>query len=73
MPKFAEYVTFIGLQNARLREKLTATWHLNQTQTIGFNRSNQSDEEHGGLGAPAVLNPPCSLQEQQGVLGIITV
>ncbi len=73
LPRFADYAAFWCLQNASFREeKFTATYGSRTRSRVGFNRSNQSDEEHGGLGAPAPLNPPCSLQEQQGVLGIIS-
>ena len=54
MPGFAAYVASWGLQNASFRKKFTAMapepdaeWALT---------SNQSDGEHGGLGAPAPLN-----------------
>ena len=70
---FPDYLSSWGLQNTSFREeKFTATYGSRTRRRVGFNRSShQSDREHGGLGAPAPLNPPCSLQEQLGVLGIL--
>ena len=78
LPRSGDYEASCGLPKRELQGEFHSYCMAPENQvhsTVGFgNRSNQNGilGEHGGLGAPAPLNPPCSLQEQQGVLGIIS-
>ena len=65
MPRFADYLASWCLQNVSFREKFTATYGSRTRCRVGFNESTQSDGEHGGLGAPAPLNPPCSFRSNR--------